>query len=421
MTDRVETDQPSLRLLQRAFRSFDRAAGTVEEAYRALRARVERLDLELAETNEALQANLREREEMRTHLEAVLESLTTGVIVTDGAGTILRCNGAAERLLATGRDRLLGRRLEAVLEEAGLDGAAYPLTAPNGAALSLGRAVLRDGDGPVTGGLLLLHDISVLRQLEEQCQRRSRLAAMGEMVSRIAHEIRNPLGSVALFTSLLRRDLARDPERRRYAEQIGVAVEAMEGVLANLLGYTRPARPRPGRHDTAALVRDALSLAAHGLSRPPLSVSLAIAPGAERLWGDRGQLTQVLVNLVLNAAQAMPDGGTLTIAAAPAPGPEGDGGWLRLSVADTGAGIPPEVLPRIFDPFFTTREAGTGLGLAVVHTVVEGHGGRVEVDSAVGRGSTFTLFLPGGPSLAKTAGGRPTGRPIEETLCTHSR
>ncbi|WP_447972064.1 two-component system sensor histidine kinase NtrB [Nitrospira sp. Kam-Ns4a] len=393
-----------VRLLRHAFRSFDRAAATLEEAYRALRARLEQTDLELAAANDALRAHLREKEEIKAHLEAILESLPTGVLVADEREVVVRCNGAAEALLGVPRERLLGRPLATVLAEAGLAGGSYPLAAPTGAALSLSRTTLRGAGGGVAGSLVLLHDISTVRQLEERLQRRSRLAAMGEMVSRIAHEIRNPLGSIELFASLLRRDLARDPDRQRYADHIGLAVKAMDGLLANLLGYTQPSRPRARWHGTEALVRDALALATHGLARTPIEVVLAVDPAATRIWCDAAQVTQALLNVILNAVQAMPGGGTLTIAASAFQERVGGAGagapvrlvrWTRVALSDTGVGIPPDALPRIFDPFFTTRERGTGLGLAIVHAVAEGHGGRVEVESTVGRGTTVVLLLPG--------------------------
>jgi nitrogen fixation/metabolism regulation signal transduction histidine kinase len=235
-------------LLQDAFRSFDHAAGTLQEAYRMLMARVERLDLELAASNEALRVNLKDNEEIKAHLTAILESLTTGVIVAGVDGVIIRCNQAAETLLGITRDRMLGHVLARFLNERHLATGCYPIVSPTGALLALLRTVLRDASGQPTGDLVLLQDISDVRRLEERVQRRDRLAAMGEMVGRIAHEIRNPLGSVELFASMLRKDLAHDPAKRQYAEHISVAVQAMDRLLANLLTYTKPDCSRADRH-----------------------------------------------------------------------------------------------------------------------------------------------------------------------------
>ena len=122
------------------------------------------------------------------------------------------------------------------------------------------------------------------------------------------------------------------------------------------------------------------------------------------LWCDAAQVRQVLLNLVLNAAQATPVGGAVTVTITEERGSNGRPAGMRMVVADTGSGIDSTLLPRIFDPFFTTREEGTGLGLAIVHAVVEGHHGRVEVDSHVGQGSTFSIVLPQGPQTDRAAG-----------------
>ncbi|HTK86835.1 MAG TPA: ATP-binding protein [Nitrospiraceae bacterium] len=391
------TDGPNFEILHDAFRSFDQAAGTLQEAYRMLMSRVERLDLELAASNEALRVNLKDNEEIKAHLTAILESLTAGVIVAGVGGVIIRCNQAAESLLGLTRDQMLGHLLKQFLDEKHLTTGCYPIVSPTGALLAILRTVLRDATGRPAGDLILLQDISDVRRLEERVQRRDRLAAMGEMVGRIAHEIRNPLGSVELFASMLRKDLAHDPARRQYAEHISVAVQAMDRLLANLLTYTKPDCSQAGRHALRPLLEEVLMLAAHEIARRHIDATLRIAASAHSVWCDAGQLKQALLNVCVNAAQAMPIGGRLTIeagrevdcqsvSAAHAP--------IRISVSDTGPGIDPTHVSRVFDPFFTTKDEGTGLGLAIVHAIVEAHHGRVEIETQAGRGSTFTIVLP---------------------------
>jgi two-component system, sensor histidine kinase FlrB len=391
------TDGSNFEILHDAFRSFDQAAGTLQEAYRMLMSRVERLDLELAASNEALRVNLKDNEEIKAHLTAILESLTAGVIVAGVDGVIIRCNQAAESLLGLTRDQMLGHRLKRFLDEKHLTTGCYPIVSPTGALLAILRTVLRDATGRPAGDLILLQDISDVRRLEERVQRRDRLAAMGEMVGRIAHEIRNPLGSVELFASMLRKDLAHDPARRQYAEHISVAVQAMDRLLANLLTYTKPDCSQAGRHALRPLLEEVLMLAAHEIARRHIDATLHIAASAHSVWCDAGQLKQALLNVCVNAAQAMPTGGMLTIeagrevdcqsvAAEPSP--------IKISVSDTGRGIDPTHVSRVFDPFFTTKDEGTGLGLAIVHAIVEAHHGRVEIETQAGRGSTFTIVLP---------------------------
>lgn len=391
------TDGPNFEILHDAFRSFDQAAGTLQEAYRMLMSRVERLDLELAASNEALRLNLKDNEEIKAHLTAILESLTAGVIVAGVGGVIIRCNQAAESLLGLTRDQMLGHLLKQFLDEKHLTTGCYPIVSPTGALLAILRTVLRDATGRPAGDLILLQDISDVRRLEERVQRRDRLAAMGEMVGRIAHEIRNPLGSVELFASMLRKDLAHDPARRKYAEHISVAVQAMDRLLANLLTYTKPDCSQAGRHALRPLLEEVLMLTAHEIARRHIDATLRIAASAQSVWCDAGQLKQALLNVCVNAAQAMPVGGRLTIEAGrevDCQSVSAEHASTRISVSDTGPGIDPTHVSRMFDPFFTTKDEGTGLGLAIVHAIVEAHHGRVEIETQAGRGSTFTIVLP---------------------------
>lgn len=390
-------DGHNFEILHDAFRSFDQAAGSLQEAYRMLMARVERLDLELAASNEALRVNLKDNEDIKAHLTAILESLTTGVIVAGVDSVIIRCNNAAENLLGLTRDQMLGHLLKQFLDEKHLTTGCYPIVSPTGALLAILRTVLRDAAGLPAGDLILLQDISDVRRLEERVQRRDRLAAMGEMVGRIAHEIRNPLGSVELFASMLRKDLVHDPAKRQYAEHISVAVKAMDRLLANLLTYTKPDCSRAGRHALRPLLEEVLMLTAHEITRHGIEATLQIATSADSVWCDAGQLKQALLNVCVNAAQAMPTGGRLTVHAGRERDDESgmsEPGPLRISVSDTGSGIDPAHVSRVFDPFFTTRDEGTGLGLAIVHAIIEAHHGRVEIETHAGRGSTFTFVLP---------------------------
>ncbi len=382
-------------LLHEAFRSFDDAAATLQQSYQTLTSRLEQLDVELADRNEALGQNLRANEELREHLTAIVESLSTGLLVLNTEGLITRCNQAGEQLLGLTREQMMGRSLVDCLKEAQLDGEAYPLTTQQGAAVTLSQRALQSSAGCQAGSVVLIQDVTAVRELEDRLQRRNRLAAMGEMVGRIAHEIRNPLGSIELFASMLRRDLNGDPALRGYAEHISSSVHMMNRLLTNLLLYTKPDCSHGEWHETEALMLDSLTLAAHAIASTRIDIRLDIDPLAVRIWCDAGQMKQVLLNLILNGIHAMPGSGTLTLSAALAEGRVSGGPAICLSVSDTGVGIPAAQRSRIFDPFFTTRDDGTGLGLAIVHAIVEGHRGRIDVESVEGRGTTFTIALPG--------------------------
>ena len=302
-------------LLTRAFRDFDQAATVLQQSYDALTTRLQQMDLELAQTNASLREHLRETEDMRAHVTAVLESLDTGVIVADSQDVVVRCNHSTEQLLGVPQAELRGRRASAVLEEIRKDHGEYPLVLPSGVTIALSQTDLTDETGNLTGKLVLIHDVTRVRQLEDRLQRRNRLEAMGQMVGSIAHEIRNPLGSVELFASMLRKDLRDQPQLRSYAEHISMAVQSMDRLLSNLLVYTRPDCSRLGWHETELLIREVLTLAIHAIPPDSVEVRCQVHPLVPQLWCDGAKMKQVLLNLVLNAVQAMPEGGTLTLAA----------------------------------------------------------------------------------------------------------
>jgi two-component system, sensor histidine kinase FlrB len=408
----VMTGQPEEReLLHSAFRSFDEAAQTLQQSYHVLTARVEQMDVELAQSNEALRRQLSQNEAMQAHLNGILESLSTGVLVVDDRELIVRSNLAAEAILGVTDATLCDCVASEVLAARGLSVCDRPQRFGQ-AVVSVSQVPLRNASGNGSSHLILIQDVSRLYQLEEQLQRKDRLVAMGELIGRIAHEIRNPLGSVELFASMLRRDLPADSSAKRYAEQISQAVQSMDRLLANLLVYTKPARMAHGWYLAERVIGDSMKLAAHVITKVPVEVRTDLDQDIPSLWCHEGQLKQVIVNLVVNAVQAMPHGGRLTISLRKeSPGTLGVAA-VRLAVSDTGLGIDPEYRSRLFDPFFTTKDEGTGLGLAIVHAIVEAHQGRIDVESTIKQGSTFAIILPH-PSTTSDSGERQALEEIE--------
>jgi two-component system sensor histidine kinase FlrB len=405
MTTAAVPDSEKRDVLQAAFQSFDQAARTLQQSYGALTARVEQMDLELAHSNDALRRQLRENEAMRAHLDGILESLSTGVLVLDDAGIITRSNEPAAGSLGMTDAGLRGRRAGDVLEAAGLSLCDRPQRIGK-AVVTITQSPLKTNSGCRSGSLILIQDVTRLCQLEEQLQRRDRLAAMGEMIGRIAHEIRNPLGSVELFASMLRRDLGERPSLKLYAEQISQAVHAMDRLLANLLVYTKPARSSRAWCSVEPLILDSLSLGAHAIAKVPVDVRIDLDPEIPAIWCDEGQMKQVVLNLIVNAVQSMPAGGVLTISLTADRMRTLGAPVVRLTVSDSGAGIDPSHRSRLFDPFFTTKAEGTGLGLAIVHSIVEAHQGRIDVENIAGQGASFSIVLPHPPMPFPMTGDR---------------
>ena len=227
------------------------------------------------------------------------------------------------------------------------------------------------------------------RCLEEQALRHSRLAAMGEMAATLAHEVRNPLGALELFTGMLAEEVGDRPEAVRLTGQIAGSIADLNHLVTNILDYTRLPEPRRALVDLDELIDDALLASSPALGSG-IRVERTGVSGASCAL-DRGLVIQTLLNLFRNAGEAMNGQGTLRIAVEPA------GRWVRVTVADTGPGIPAGREETIFAPFFTTKERGTGLGLAVARAAVAAHGGTLAIrprPSPEARGAVFVLTLP---------------------------
>ncbi|HZU99129.1 MAG TPA: ATP-binding protein [Planctomycetota bacterium] len=228
---------------------------------------------------------------------------------------------------------------------------------------------------------------------ERDMARAARLAALGTLSAGLAHEIRTPLAALQVFIQSLEQAPSLDRAQREDLLLARRELERLARLVERFLDFARPTPPQLARVDLHALLDDALRLV-----EPKLSATIRVVqqrdPGLAEVSGDRDQLKQVVVNLLLNAVQAMPQGGTIRIATEPLRDSNGAVFAVRLLVSDTGVGIASENLDRIFDPFFTTKPDGTGLGLPISHAIVEKHGGRLAVESRVGLGTQFAVELP---------------------------
>jgi signal transduction histidine kinase len=243
-----------------------------------------------------------------------------------------------------------------------------------------------------------------VRELHQrEIERAQQLATVGELASGVAHEIKNPVVGIAGGLDLVRRRLGRDAALSPILEEMSRQLKRIEGAVRDLLSYARPAAPSLTLVTVEHLVARATRLVQPAAEQAGVELLLRIAPDAPAIHADPELLTQSLVNLLMNAVQATSSGGSITVAG------QRDGQAVRLEVADTGRGISADDLEHIFKPFFTTRHTGTGLGLSITRDIVERHGGRVEVQSKPGRGSTFTLLLP---AADETADAEPTYRRV---------
>ncbi len=230
-------------------------------------------------------------------------------------------------------------------------------------------------------------------EIEEQLRRAERFSALGELSAILAHEIRNPLGSIRGTAEILKDDFRPGDRKYEFLEILIKETDRLNRVVEDFLGLARPIEAERESFDLVAELREVVAMAeGEATSR---GVRLNFVPAQlPALRGDREKLRQVFLNLVLNGIQATGRGGSLTVSATVFPPEDGTPATVELSFADTGKGMEPAVVSRIFEPFFTTKPGGTGLGLAIAQKILETHGGRIEVSSEPGKGTTFRVRLP---------------------------
>ena len=230
-----------------------------------------------------------------------------------------------------------------------------------------------------------------LSEKNRMLERRNRLAALGEMAAGMAHEIRNPLGGIQLYASLLAKDVDDRPASLSLVQKISGGVKRLEGLVTQVLQFSREIRPNVAETDLAQVIDEALELAARAIESKAVEVSVH-GPRPTPVNVDGLLIGQAILNLVLNATEAIGHGGTIQIEYGP-PRSGIDARQLHVIVTDDGPGIPPQIMDRIFNPFFTTRDTGTGLGLAIVHRVIEAHEGSISAGNREGGGARFEIRI----------------------------
>ncbi len=228
-----------------------------------------------------------------------------------------------------------------------------------------------------------------LRKTEAQLVRSEKLAALGQLAAGIAHEIRNPLTSINILIHSLTENFSSEDSHREDLKVIEEEIDRINEILDRFLRFARPAPPLLEKTEVATIFEETLQLIRPRTEKQGVQVEKEFH-ALPMILMDREQMKQVALNLLLNAVQAMPSGGTLTIRGQNSK----DGQWITISIQDSGVGIPKEDMNKLFDPFFSTREGGIGLGLSIAHRIMDQHQGKIEVESAPGKGTLFTLWLP---------------------------
>jgi two-component system nitrogen regulation sensor histidine kinase GlnL len=348
--------------------------------------------------------------------EQILANIDDGVIAVDGKGQIYFFNEAAEVLTGVSSGAAAGQSFEQIfkselwlidmirrshppLQKRARGEGDFVTRWGKKFPVSATVSPLEDRHGQFVGTIVLLRDLKHRRELEEDLKRADRLAMVGTLAAGLAHEIRNPLGGIKGAAQLLRRSHDGDPALREFTDIMIREVDRVNQLIEYLLDLSRPAKLSLAPVNIHEVLEDVLLLESQTVTDRSIAVRKRFDPSLPPIRGDRAQLTQVFLNLVKNAFQAMQNAGALTVSTRLETDyhvHEQGAGPSRLiwvDIADEGGGIREEDLPHIFSPFFTTKINGTGLGLATCYRIIKEHGGTIRVDSAEGRGSTFKVSL----------------------------
>ena len=343
--------------------------------------------------------------------ESIIESINVGLLAVDLEGRVTRLNSALEHILDLKRDEAVGKRVEDLFSEDFSDTLRQVLgndkwrlkeirniykihtatRAGHTLVLNIAIAPLQDSQEQ-TGALVVLEDVTSRIRLEEQLQQREKLSSIGLLAAGVAHEVNTPLTGVSSYTQMLLGMLPETDPKRALLQKVRLQAERATNIVNNLLNFSRTGSATEFTEvNINRVLDDTLQLLEPQLRRSQIEIVRVYDPDSPSVFGNSGKLQQVFTNLLLNARDAIPDGGSITISTIAS---EEDS--LMIEVWDTGIGIAPENVAKLYDPFYTTKGVGrgTGLGLAVSYGIVQEHSGHISVESTPGRGTTFRITLP---------------------------
>ena len=340
---------------------------------------------------------------MQTYTDSVLRSISSGVISVNRRMNIVTINPETKHLLGKSEEDVVGFPLKkifpdqpALISAAGRVLAAEQKRATLETDLSSSeetmsvavRVTPHVSEGNMVGIVITLEDLTEIKNLTEQLIRADKLTGLGELVTGVAHEVRNPLGVIRASVQMLEQEMGESCSSPELTHVIVQEIDRLDALVNALLEFGRPSQSRFRQIDPGRTLEEVVLLTRQYARHQGIDVYLSADGDLPGIWADENRLKQVFVNLVTNAIQAMPDGGSLRINTST------DASFLKIAFSDSGIGIPDEALGRLFDPFYSTRTGGSGLGLSIVHRIIDVHDGYVNVESVCDKGSTFTIGLP---------------------------
>ncbi len=388
-----------------AFRPFSEETLLVKQAYIRLLKRYNDVNRELEESRNSLHEKVKQLERVTAYLDSILCNISEGIVFINKNGLITTYNLSAEKLLHHRAEDVLFKRYWDVFTDTtfgfsmkeALEGhtssplgyASYASEGKEEQELEISTSFVKASNKLQPGIILLIRDITERRNLQRQESLRTRLQELGELAAGVAHEIRNPLGGIEGFASLLCKDLKEMPQQARMATHIVEGSKTISRLVENVLSYARPLSPELKNVEISPLVKELMEAVEVS---PHFSKNITISFNAQaeplHAWLDRQMVYAALHNLLLNSCQSIKQVGTIQIELTK------QENTLCLSITDSGEGIAPKHIEKIFLPFFTTKPQGTGLGLYETYKVIQSHGGTIDVRSRQSQGTTFTISLP---------------------------
>jgi PAS domain S-box-containing protein len=406
---------PNAEVLSKAFELFNQETVRLENAYASLKEQFNAVKHELELSNRTLQQKVNELDIISSYLNSILSNISQGILFIDLNGKITTYNPAAQRILGKTIDKVLFKNFwENFPDEIFGFSMKDALTSSQASGISFAQITLENGEkrdleidisyvhnkpdtaksfhaghSSVQGLVVLIRDITEILKLHVIANRTDRLKELGEMAAQVAHEIRNPLGGIKGYASLLKRDLKDNPELQQMAGYIVQGTDDLNSLVTRVLNYSRPIQPHLELTDIIELGKELVHhIQADATLNPDIKLQVLAQRKSINVHVDPLLLRGALLNLIVNSIQALPGGGKITLVF------DVKEHQALILVSDTGLGIPKENLEKLYSPFFTTKEEGNGFGLAEVFKVVQAHNGSIEVESEVGRGTTFTIKIP---------------------------
>ncbi len=399
-----QSTQEGLKYLATAFSLFSKETQRLQNGYQKLQQRFDSVNNELTKTNIEINEKIQDLHAITSYLNNILKNISQGILFIDTDGVVTTYNQAAQKILKIEEQKILfkkfwnnfadeffGFSMKNVLNLGQSQRINYITLAIDNEKkeIEISTTFVFDCPKAYQGIIVILRDITQIQKLQIEANRNDRLKELGEMAATVAHEIRNPLGAIRGYASLLYRDLENSQPLQEMASYIIDGTKALERLVNNVLHFTKPIQLSLASYDLSHLIKELLkSVKIDPSFSNNVKIDLHISQDSFITLIDKHYLKSALLNLIVNAFQAMEERGTLTISLLK------NNEQFQIEVSDTGYGIEKKDLENIFSPFFTTKQYGNGLGLAETYKIIQAHFGTINVRSETTKGTTFSINLP---------------------------